>query len=133
MYDIEQCKVLIQHCRIFDKTVLLNMSSPYNSTLPGRFSIGLRQLVADMLHPDPKCRPNAEKVLKETKMENRQENGVHTIPSEVWSRVVLCLGRFSVKYRRVLNAVLNTVLHTLLNTVVHTVLYKLFFVSTAYC
>jgi len=52
------------------------------STLPGRFNIGLRQLVADMLHPDPKCRPSAEKVLQETKKENRQENGVHTIPSE---------------------------------------------------
>merc|ERR1712168_1237888 len=52
------------------------------STLPGNYTIGLRQLVADMLHPDPKCRPSAEKVLRETKKDNRQENGVHTIPSE---------------------------------------------------
>merc|ERR1712126_775621 len=52
------------------------------STLPGRYTIGLRQLVADMLHPDPQCRPSAEKVLQETEKDNRQKHGVHTIPSE---------------------------------------------------
>jgi len=52
------------------------------STLPPNYTIGLRQLVADMLHPDPAARPTADKVLRETKSDNRQENGVHTIPSE---------------------------------------------------
>ena len=53
------------------------------STLPKHYSIELRQLVADMLHPDPQCRPSAEKVLRETKKDNRQQKGEHKVPSKV--------------------------------------------------
>ena len=38
----------------------------------GKYSSDLRQLVADLLSPDPKKRPTAKKVCEETQMNNRE-------------------------------------------------------------
>ena len=47
------------------------------SSLPGHYSIGLKQMVADLLNPNPKSRPTAQKVRQETKLNDRQETGKH--------------------------------------------------------
>jgi len=52
------------------------------SSLPKHYSIHLRQLIADLLHPDPNLRPSAKKVWEESNKDNRQEDGTHTIPNE---------------------------------------------------
>ena len=41
----------------------------------GKYSLDLRQLVADLLSPDPKNRPTAKNVHEETYKNNRQRHG----------------------------------------------------------
>ena len=46
-----------------------------DSLIPAIYSIALKQLISDLLHPKPELRPTAEKVASETKKENRQKQG----------------------------------------------------------